>query len=129
MVISIFLIESTPGLHWFFLPMFYDQCRKLTQIKKKKKRQILNQSWYGRQSSFQLIVESSLDLHWFLLLRSLIGSENTRRPFDQSDEKLTSSVIVTYMFTRDFPRLKQFACFEFPLVPSDIYLCSDWALW
>ena len=108
--------------------MFYDRFRKLTQIKKKKKRQILKQSWYSRQSSFQLIVESNLELLKFLLLRSLIGSENTRHPFDQSDEKLTTSVTVTCTFTRDFPRFKQLACFEFPLVPCDIYLCSDWPL-
>ena len=31
-----FLIESTTGLHWFFLPMFYDRFRKLMQIKKKE---------------------------------------------------------------------------------------------
>ena len=43
----------------------------------------------------------------------------TRHPFNQSDEKLTTNVTVTCMFTRDFPRFKQLACFEFPLVPCD----------
>ena len=71
----------------------------------------------------------------FAFLRSVIGPENSRHSFDQSDAKLTPTVVCV---ARDFPRFRKFGRFycEFPLAPKGIFLLfffylpsSDWPLW
>ena len=53
----------------------------------------------------------------FAFLRSVIGPENSRHSFDQSDAKLTPTVVCV---ARDFPRFGKFGRFycEFPLAPK-----------
>ena len=51
----------------------------------------------------------------------MIGSENSRDPFDQSDAKLKT--IATLSFAFFFPR------FEFSLADNDVNLCFDYSLW
>ena len=64
----------------------------------------------------------------FAFLRSVIGPENSCHSFDQSDAKLTPTVVCVAC---DFPRFRKFGRFyyEFPLAPKGIFLCSNWPLW
>ena len=60
----------------------------------------------------------------FAFLRSVIGSENSCHPFDQSDAKLTPMVVCVAC---DFPRFRKFGRFycEFPLALKGIFLSSE----
>ena len=63
--------------------------------------------------------------YWFASLRYLIGQENSRHNFNQSDAKSKTNRDVV---TRVFPRFKQVADFdfEFSLVNDDDKRYSDW---
>ena len=63
----------------------------------------------------------------FALLHSVIDLEISLFFPNQSDAKLKSN---RHLVTRVFPRIKPVTCVycEFSLVPSDIYLSSDWPL-
>ena len=49
---------------------------------------ITNHVFIDQESKFQPRGESNLKLHWFHLLRSVIGLKNTRHFLNQSDAKL-----------------------------------------
>ena len=63
-------------------------------------------------------------LHWFHILRSVIGLENSRLSLNQSDAKLRPN---HNLVTRVFPRFRQFGYFyfEFSLALEVIVLSSD----
>ena len=78
-------------------------------------------------SNFQLSVESNPGLHWFCFTR-LCDWSRKLAPSSQPIRRKTKTN--RDLVTRVFPRLRPVTCiyFEFSLVRSNIYLCSDWPL-
>ena len=67
--------------------------------------------WYGQVwGNFELNHEGKLGFLWFVLIRSVIGSENLRYFVNQLDSKLKQTTTCSFPF---FPRFRQFSFFFF----------------